>query len=812
MAGATFEREASGSPVFGREDAVAEIGRVLSGALAGTGQGLVIGGPAGIGKTYFLHAAVDRASAQGFHVLSARALPEDLPPPLALVRHLLASASDGAGGSLEPLEVDRAAPGGLPMYLLPFLGEAAEGPTSEAVGTATGAPSTEEIILRLGPPGGELAGQGHQELTFRVAEFLRAASRSRPLLLALDDLQFSDAPSLEVVLQLVTELRDVPLALVATVSDTPSDQDRTRTLIEEIRQAPAVRRVTLRPFGPLEAAEFVRWVQRGRPASEQDVVRWHAQTEGNPLFLEQLVRSTMGYGPPGLDASSDGRDIAEVLRRRLASLSDPDRRLLSYAVVLGKEFSFADLLAVAGMTEEHGTESLDRLVRDGLLRERGGEVYEFVSEALRTEVYMELTETRRRILHQKAGRALETRGASDSELARHFFLGREEEKAVEYNSRAAQAAARAFDFDTAAAHLSRALEAERRRPQRTVDVELQLLTDLGRLLDETGKLRRSDEVLTEAVRLARDHPGHALALGRALLARAQTHTDLSEYASASALATEAVGILALVGSARDLMAAHRVLGTASWRLGRPAEAEAHQREALSIARREGTPSEVGHTLIDLANSMIGSGPDLVEAALELYAQAADLFGAQEDHAARARVLMNRAAMQYSTGNREAARADLGRAIESAERSRSPIWIGYCYLNLAQIEAEAGRTVDAHQALDRAVEALGSMGDRLASQQLAMARGMLSVAEKQYDAAQLQYAEALAQARSLGITAEEVEVLARMAQAAHEQGEDGTARDLVGQARARWALVRRPDLADRIAAVERSLAPPPNPQG
>ncbi len=810
MAGATVGREAERSPVFGREDAVAEVARVLASAQAGSGQGLLIGGAAGIGKSHLLQTAIDRAASLRFHVLSARALPEDLPPPFTLVRHLLASGGEPSGETPEPVAPDPGSPGGIPMYLVPFLGEEGARPVTKEAGPPAGAPSTEELILRLGPPGGEPAGQGHQELTFRVAEFLREASRRRPLLLALDDLQFADAPSLEVVLRLVSNLRDVPLALVATVADPPARAERARALLGEIRHVASLRSVTLRPFGPLEVAEFVQWVQHGRPASEPDVVRWHAQTEGNPLFLEQVVRSTMGYGGPVVDTSSDGRDVAEVLRRRVVSLSDPDRRLLSYAVVLGKEFAFADLLAVAGTTEEHGTESLDRLVRDGFLRERGGEVYEFVSEALRTEVYTELTETRRRILHQKAGRALEARGASDSELARHFFLGREEEKAVEYNSRAAQAAARAFDFDTAAAHLSRALESERRRPQRTVDVELQLLTDLGRLLDETGKLRRSDEVLTEAVRMARDHPGHALALGRALLARAQTHTDMSEYASASGLATEAVGILVIVGSARDLMAAHRVLGTVSWRLGRPAEAEAHQREALAIARREGTPAEVGHTLIDLANSMIGSGPGLLASALDLYGEAADLFGAQEDHAARARVLMNRAAMQYSNGNAEAARADLTRAIESAELSRSPIWIGYCYLNLAQIDAEGHRLPEAHRALDRAVEALGPMGDRLALQQLAMTRGMLAVAEKLYAEADLQYAEALAQARSLGITAEEVEVLARMAHAAHERGDDPAARELVGQARARWAVVRRPDLGERIAEVERALATAPHP--
>jgi tetratricopeptide (TPR) repeat protein len=810
MATAGFERESPHSPVFGREDAVAEISRVLAAASSGTGQGLLLTGAAGIGKSHLLQSAVDRAASAGFHVLSARALPEDLPPPFTMIRQLLASAIE------EPRVVrgSEATEGGaaIPMYLLPFLGGDLGEPAPRAAEGAPKEPSTEEMILRLGLPGVEPGGQGHQELIARVAEFLRQASRTRPLLLAFDDVQFTDTSSLEVIERLAGSLADVPLAIVATVSEQESPSQRTRALLDQVRHAPDLRTITLRPFGPAEVAEFVRWAQHGRPAPDQDVLRWHAQTEGNPLFLEQVVRTTMGFGPPGAEAALDVRNIADVLRHRLDSVDDEDRRLLSYAVVLGKEFAFADLLAVAGTTEERGTEGLDRLVRNGFLRERGGEVYEFVSEALRSEVYAELTETRRRILHRKAARALESRGASDYELARHFFLGREEEKAVEYNSRAAQAAARAFDFDTAAAHVSRALEAERRRSNRDPDGELQLLIELGRLLDEVGNLRRSEEVLQEAIRLARGLPGHQLALGRALLALAQTHSDTSEYATASELAQEAVGILALVGSARDLMAAHRVLGTACWRLGRPAEAEAHQREALLIARREGTPSEVGHTLIDLANSMIGSGPVLVDTALELYDQAADLFGSAEDHASRARVLMNRAVLQYSNGGVNPARGDLARAIESAERSRSPIWIGYCHLNLAQIEAEAGRIAEAHRAHDRALEALRSLGDRLANQQLAMTRGMIAVAEKAWETADHEYAEALAQARSMGMIAEEVEVLTRLAHAAHARGDDPAAREFLAQARARWALVHRPDLSERIHAVERTLPPAPPPQG
>jgi len=814
MPATTAEGTSYGLPVIGREDVVAAVERSLGQALGGSGQGLLLTGPSGIGKSHLLRVAVERARLLGFRVLLGRALPEDLPAPFTLVRDLFNSEVEAipSAPSAGQGEVPDA---GMPMYLVPFLTGDSPSHVPSARRPApdrTQLDDAEGILNSLGAVTGEGIGQGHQELSTRVAEYLREAANRQPLLLAIDDLQFGDSSSLEAIFHLAEGVGQSRLAIVGTVSDGPEGTPRARALLDQIRGTPSFRAVSLRPFGPAEVAEFVRWIQGGRPAPENEVLRWQAQTEGNPLFLEQVVRSTMGYGTPSEEPLKDTRDVAEVLRRRVALLGDPDRRLLVHAVVLGKEFSFADLVAVSGTTEERGTESLDRLVHEGILRGRGGEVYEFVSEALRVGIYSELTETRRRILHQKTGLALESRGGSDPELARHFFLGREDVKAVEYNARAAQAAARAFAFDTAVAHVARALEAERRRPDHALRAELRLVTELGRLEDELGNLRRSEETLTEAVRLARAEPGHELELGRALLGLAQTRSDMSEYVSSSALATEATQILEEFGTTRDMMAAHRVLGIACWRLGRLDESEAHQRSALAIAERDGTPSEVGHTLIDLANSMTFTGQNRLDATLELYGRAAELFASQNDEAARARVMMNRSVLQYSAGFTEPARLDLQQAIESAERSRSPIWIGYCYLNLSQFEAEAGRPLEARQALDRAASAVGLLGDRLASQQLAMTRAMVAEAERDFASADLHFAEALAQARALGMEAEETEVLVRSARTAHELGRDDDARARLAEARGHALLQHRADLITRVVALDADLGPATPPQG
>jgi len=788
---------------------VGEILRVLDGAREGVGQGLLLLGPSGIGKSHLLRVATDRARERGYRILMGRALPDELPAPLTLIREMLRSERSLPVEAPTP-PVESVPAEDLPMYLAPFLSpdpsRSFDSPADP--GREVRSPTeVDRILFPSGTAAVEAVGLGRQELIGRAADYFREEARDRPLLLAIDDLQFTDGSSLDVLRRLVSELRSAPIAVIASVAQGPSAPDATRPGIEELRRAHAIRTVTLRPFGPVEVGEFVRWIRGGRPAPQADVLRWHAQTDGNPLFVEQIVRSMSGYGggEPGRDEPV-GRDVTEMLRARYASMGAPERRLLAHVAILGKEFSFADLVAVAGTTEDRATEELDRLVHGGLLRGRGGEVYEFVSEAMRAAVYSELTETRRRILHQKAARALERRGGvGDSELARQFYLGRDDGKAVEYNEKAAQSATRAYALDVAISHLSRALEAERRRPDSSRKSLIRLLTEHGRLLVEIGSLHRSEETLAEAVRLAREESGAGRELGLALLGLSQSRAEMSDYTSASTLALEATEILDRLGTPRDLITAHRVLGVVSWRLGRVDEAEAHQRTALAIAERDGSPSEVGHALIDLANSMVPAGPARLDTALALYGRAADLFASEDDQGARARVLMNRGMLHYTAHQVDAALTDLHAAIAAAERSHSPVWIGYCYLNLAQIEAEQGRPVPARRALDRCVESVNPLGDRLASQQLAMTRGMVAEAEGSLDAAEIHYADSLEQAKGLGTTAEVTESLIHLAQVAHAQGDRPRTRERLDQARATGTLEHRPDLADRVLRLEATLA-------
>ncbi len=799
---------ASSPPLIGRKEIVEDAAQVIDQAREGRGQGLVLVGAMGTGKSQLLRAITEVAERSRFRVLVGRGRPEELPAPFSLVRDLL-----GSGGK-ESLPVSRDSPRSL-AALFPLVpsGELPAAPSSADEGSGHVTALLDDFDKILAPLVEQGVGgfeRGREELLGRIVEYFLRLSQDRPLLIAVDDLHFADDSSLEFLLRLGLDLRRIRTAVIATSGSDDAVPDRARAGLDNLSHSPAFRTTVLRAFTLAEVTEFIRWIIGGGNPDPRDVLRWYTETEGNPLFIEHLVRSATGYRFSEQDlALLDGQNLPEAVSARIQALGPDERRVLANAAVLGQEFAFADLQAVTELGEERISEGVDRLVQAGFLREKGNETYGIVSETIRVRVYSDLTETHRRILHQKTGAVLEAKGGTpDSELARHFYLGHDNERAVKYNITAAQSATRDFAFETAATLLARALESERRRPSPSLTTEIRLLTEEGRLLTEAGSPHRSEELLTRAVTLARSHPNHDLELGHALLSLAWARYEMGEYTSAEALASEAWKCLPNAGTTRDVMALHRVSGLSCWRRGNLELATVHLRAALDIAEKEGTPLDRGNALMDVANVNVAVDRQGLQPLLELYSRAAALFAKEENHVALARVLMNRSWAEWEAGETDLSLKDLHLAIDEAERAHSARWIVWCQFNLAQLQVELGQTASARVSLERAVYALRPGEDQSAEQQILMTRGMIEQADHSFEAAEASYHESLELARRLNVPSDIAEVVFRQAELFHDRGDDTQARKLLAESLADDLLGYHPNFASRVAALEKLVGPPP----
>jgi tetratricopeptide (TPR) repeat protein len=799
------------APIFGRTEAVESLVRRLHGAREGQGGLIVLVGDGGVGKSAFLRHLEKTAKSVGYAVVRGRALPTELPQPFALLGDVVRSAAESHPVEENEEGGDRSV---LPMFLAPFggpiLAERATG--SAEPGSPAEADEANRLLGRLENPV-ERVQANRAALFAQLTDFLLQLGEDRPLLVALDDLSFADDSSLEFLQQFGAATADRRVLVVGTTLPLATAPARSQSALERLVDSPETTRIALRPMAEPDVAQFVRWLLNGRDPGRDAVMRWFTQTEGNPLFIEHLVRASMGFGNTAAPSERAGTDFEALLKGRIQALGDAERRVLVYAAVLGKEFDFTTLVRASAQEEERLSESLDRLVQGGVLREKGGEVYEFVSERARADVYAELTETRRRILHRKAAIALEERAGTPSaifDLARQSYLGHDDSRAVEYNRRAADLASAAFAFDSAMVHLERALESAHRLVPRDSVLELRLGIELGGVLTEFGDFHRAEELFLEAVSRARADPGRGAELALSLLGLARVQSEMSRYASSRELATQAFELLTVGKNDRGLLVAHRVLGIDGWRLGDLDEAEGHQREAIRIAQKVGSATERGHAYIDLANTLVVRGANRLPEATGLYDKAVSVFAQTHDHSARARVLMNRALLYHNGGRMEEAVRDMAEAIEAAERSRSRIWIGYCHLNMAQFQAELKNVRTARKSLDRAVAQLAPLGDRLADQQATMARGMIAEVEEKYDDAGSAYGEALDLAKELGLGPEIAEMQLRLGGLAISRCDATAAREWLAGARAAGIQELRGDLSGKLREFEARLAALPAP--
>lgn len=795
------------APLFGRHEVAEEILRQLEATRDGDGgRILLLAGSGGVGKSTMLRAALDLAEGAGYQTIGGRALPTETPRPFGLVGELLTAAQQGSRRR------DAAPPqrSSMALFAAVYDDKRANDP-SRSTGLSSAAAEIDEadrLLATLTHPT-ERVDADRSSFYAQLTGFFVQLAAQRPLFLGLDDLSFADESSLEFLHRLGGHLRAAKIFILATCLPHGDGPARTAPAFDKLSGGANVATVRLRAMTEPELAEFVRWILNGRDPGRDAVMRWFTQTDGNPLFAEYLVRATTGFGaPPTSEAESSSPDLGELLKARIERLSEPERRALVHAAVLGKEFDFPTLDTACGQEEERLSENLERLVHDGLIREKGGEVYEFVSERTRVDVYSQLTETRRRLLHRKVARALRARhGVTDAnlyELARQFYLGRDDPPAVELNRKAAEHAARAFAFDTTVVHLERALECQRRIVPRELPAEIRLQLELGRSLDELGDLPRSEEVLKDTVARARALGGPTTELALSLLGLARTTGDLALYPASRDLAMEAFTVVEGLGLTGGILAAHRALGTAYWRLGQLDEAELHQRAALELAEGGQPPAELGHVLIDLANVCTLRGPEKIAEAGRLYERASKIFEEVHDPSAQSRVLMNRGLLHHYAGEIDASLQVMGEALAAAERSRSPIWIGYCSLNLGQFYAELGETAKATVALDRAWTLLDPLGDQLARQQIVMIRGMVDEKDGRFERARERYHEALAAARQLSLGAETAEMQVRLAGLAERRGDLEEARSELASARGAGIESLRPDLAPTVRALAERL--------
>jgi len=412
-----------------------------------------------------------------------------------------------------------------------------------------------------------------------MADLASAATRTRPLVLVLEDLHWADQSTLELLSYLAERREEARLLLVGTHRPTEAlaPDHPLRALTAELRARGRSRDLRLDVLGPEAVGEFLNERFPRARVAETVARAVHRRSGGHPLFLvnvvddlhrrrilveeyDELRLADVSSGPSAEDTNVP-ESLRQVIGRQADALSEHERRLLQAASVAGQDFSVAELVAALEADPDETEEHLERMAgREQFVRAEGVEEwpdgtlsgrYRFIHALYRDAFYEQVAQARRVRLHARIGRRKEAAygervGEIAGALAAHFDAARDVPRAIHHHSRAADNAIHRFADREAADHLRRclALGSSIEDPNERRFVELITLTRLtGPLMSTQGFAAREVEVLFARTRALCGEIEPGPHLHPVLRGAMSFHQVRGEHGIARQLGEELLGLL-----------------------------------------------------------------------------------------------------------------------------------------------------------------------------------------------------------------------------------------------------------------------------
>jgi class 3 adenylate cyclase/tetratricopeptide (TPR) repeat protein len=579
-------------------------------------------------------------------------------------------------------------------------------------------PELRDLFPEVVPPASADPEGARFRLFDSTASFLRRASDAQPLLFVLDDMHAADTPSLLLLEFIARELGTAHVLVAATYRDievTP-EHPLERTLAE-LRRQPTTHDVSLGGFRREEVASLIELTADLEPPDALVAVV-HAETEGNPLFVGEVVRLLASEGRLGAPADAESLrftipdSIREVIGRRIHHLSSECKSVLTVASVLGREFALDALESATEISGDDLLDVLDEAIAARVVSEIPGSLgrLRFSHALIRDALYDELTTPRRTRYHRRVAEGFERlyRDEPDphlAELAHHFFEaapGGDAAKAIHYARRAADRALALLAFEEAARLYRMALRAlELRQPDKE-RLRPDLLVALGDARARAGDSSAAKKTFLEAADIAK-RVDDADALARAALGyggrfvweAARDNPYLVPLLEAA---------LAALPDADSSLRARLLARLSAGPLRDSVDREprcALAREAVAIARRLDDAATLAYVLDGFVAATWG--PDNPE---ERVAVSTEMIEAARRAGDKERILQAhhwRALALLELGDVPAVHAELVAKARLAEELRQPTQYWYLFSLQATVATFEGRHAQADALIEQAFE-------------------------------------------------------------------------------------------------------------
>lgn len=572
-----------------------------------------------------------------------------------------------------------------------------------------------------------------ERLYGNIVRGLRREAQRGGLVLFVDDAQWADEGTVALLQPLGLATREERMAILLTVRPGEAP-DYLVTGVQRLSREAKVVKVEL---SRRDAGEIARILEsRIGPFDPELAERIRDEGQGNPLYCLEIgrylqERGMLEQGPRGrraregatFEIPSKARDL---ILARISTLGPGERRTLDLASVLGEQF---ETKVVAQALGPAAVSSLDEIERRHRLLRRSSSGLEFDHAWTRDAVYESVGESRRAQLHAQAAQALEAVHGNDekraAEVAEHWRLAGERDRAREQFRRAARLAASRYENEAAAAALRSALALA---PEAETEA---ILEELVRVLEAAGKYEECEDAYSRLVEIA-ESSGE---FRKAAEFKTRRGTILSERRFAHDKAAEqfdsAATLFEMEGDGVGVAKVDAARGSMAYLTGRLADAEALLDRALARGM------ELGMSPVDLAHSK------------------------------------NRlAAVMYKTGRAAEALALLGDCVRIFREAKMEYRVAVMHHNMALIHKERGELDKANETLNVSLKMAEKSGSLSGAGLARLTRSLVSFARERFREAKEDAERAAALFRITGEPGGEWKAEEAAADAAAQLGEVG----------------------------------------
>jgi len=309
-----------------------------------------------------------------------------------------------------------------------------------------------------------------------VSQFVTNVSKEAPLLVVLDDLQWTDQSSLLLMHYLARGVSRERLLFVGAYRDSEVDEKHPLSpVLTELNRERLLQSVPLKRMLLSDVVEMIKQILEQDDVPREFCELVYERTGGNPFFVEEVMKSLMEqelilregnrWKIRGVSRIEFPDTVKGVVKARIDRLDDECRNLLTMASFIGYDFTLEALREATGFEENKLVELLERMLKTGQIKERvvrGEDACSFADAIVRDVVHEEVSRLMHKRLHHVVGSALEKVYANKidehlAELAYQFLEGGEKAKALDYFLRAGEKAVKVYAHSEASTYFQSAL-------------------------------------------------------------------------------------------------------------------------------------------------------------------------------------------------------------------------------------------------------------------------------------------------------------------------------------------------------------------